>query len=229
MSTLFFVGTIGASIVGLVRRSPDLTKRYALPLAFAVASLLTVAVQLKFYQLHWATMVPAAAIAGATLYCSGSPAIAVTGGTRTCAPTVASSRGRCRRESTRPPSTVPRCISTTATPHRIASWMRHELREGDTVAVRGFEAHFYSICHCRYSGRFYWTAFLIAPTRAYHRAEWTAEDVAEIAQHPPRFVVTPSYAHEDVESAEFFEARGYRRNPFVSTPAFVVLERGSPP
>lgn len=257
MSTLFFAGTIGAIAIGLIRRAPDLAKRHALPLALAGASMLTVAVQLKFYHYHWGTMIPAVAVCAATLH--GELVRLAPERVRTWAPTTvflaaaalllwqSEDRGPWWASNVR---VYRRFVSGAMEPEayaasfdrpemffyngdaqRIGAWMRRELRDGETVAVRGFEAHFYSICHCRYSGRFYWTAFLVAPTRNYRRAEWTAEDLAELALHPPRFVVTPSYAHEGLESAELFEARGYRRNLFISTPAFVVLERppGAPP
>ena len=49
--------------------------------------------------------------------------------------------------------------------------------------------------------------------------------MAELDRHPPRFAVALAYAHEGIDSAEFFEARGYHRLPQISTPSFIVLER----
>lgn len=110
---------------------------------------------------------------------------------------------------------------------RVGLWLRDHVRPGDTVAVRGFEPQIYEICRCRYSGRFYWTAFLTDSRRAYRREEWIEEDVRELDTHPPRYVVALTKSYGGLDAADWFEDRGYTR--VLETSAYTVLDRVPPP
>jgi 4-amino-4-deoxy-L-arabinose transferase-like glycosyltransferase len=70
-----------------------------------------------------------------------------------------------------------------------AIWVREHSQPDDNISVRGFQPQIYAIAQRRYSGRFFWTTFLVNPARAYKRAEWVAEDRAALRKNPPRYIV----------------------------------------
>jgi hypothetical protein len=91
--------------------------------------------------------------------------------------------------------------------------------------VRGFEPEIYAISGRHYSGRFFWTTFLTAPTRAYKREQWLAEDLAELRRRPPRYAVTQSFQQSGLDSPLWFEQLGYSRRAEIGV--FTVLERAA--
>lgn len=89
-------------------------------------------------------------------------------------------------------------------------WLEAHSSKDDVVCVRGFEPQIYAVANRRFVGRFFWTTFLTQPARAYRRAEWLAEDARALAANPPAFIVTLSAIHEGLDSREHYEPLGYR-------------------
>lgn len=93
----------------------------------------------------------------------------------------------------------------------------------DTIVVRGYEPQVYASAKRHYAGRFFWSPWLTLPSREYKRAEWLASDLDSFTRSQPRFAVAYDGPVAELDSAAWFEARGYlRREKFG---AFVVLER----
>lgn len=112
-------------------------------------------------------------------------------------------------------------------PEREAAglWLRAHSGVDDTVLVRGMAAEVYLISGRRSPGRFFWSLFLTEPTRAYHREAWLAEDRRALDEHPPRWVVSYRTASDPLESASTYEALGYVER--ASFGQLVVLEGGA--
>jgi hypothetical protein len=72
-------------------------------------------------------------------------------------------------------------------------------------------------------GRFFWTAFLTRPSRAFRREAWLAEDAAVIDSKKARWVVTWTETRDGPESASYFLPRGYVERTRIG--AYTVLER----
>jgi hypothetical protein len=107
----------------------------------------------------------------------------------------------------------------------VGKWLEAHTTPDDPVTVRGFEPEIYAIAHRRHVGRFFWTTFLTNPARAYRREEWLAEELRDFTEHPPKYVVTIERLHEGLDSAEYHEARGYTR--VAAFPGYVILERAA--
>jgi hypothetical protein len=252
LSTTFLVVTGTMMSTGFLRRHRERVARYALPLLLVCASYACVVAQLKFFPYHWGTLVSACAVFSATVYGDGAELIASAPRRVSLPLTYAATvvclfvlsgdpagwtssnmrafrwlSGSMTRREYAATFNLPRLYYFEDQAEEIGLWLHERVGPEDTVAVRGFEAHVYALCDCRYSGRFYWTSWLSEPRRAYRRDEWIAEDTDELTRHPPRFAVTLAYAHEGTESAEWFEARGYQR--VLDTGAFAILERPSSP
>ena len=108
--------------------------------------------------------------------------------------------------------------------YEVGKWLEEHTTPEDSVTVRGFQPEIYAVCNRRHRGRFFWTTFLTSPSRMYRRAEWLAEDARDLELHPPKYIVTLAEFHEGLDSAEYYEKRGYTR--VVAFRAFIVL---SPP
>jgi hypothetical protein len=104
---------------------------------------------------------------------------------------------------------------------RVGLWLRAHSGPDDRVAVRGFDPEIYAVAQRRHAGRFFWTTFLTHPARAYRRAEWLAEDRADLDTHPPRFAVVHREDKTGPESEAYFP--GYVRR--FESGRFIVLER----
>jgi hypothetical protein len=105
----------------------------------------------------------------------------------------------------------------------VAAWLRAHASPGDRLVVRGFEPQIYALTGMSYGGRFFWTTFLTMPTRAYRRAEWLERDRADVLRLRPRWAVTRLAAKTGPDSTAYFEELGYV--PRVDLPPFEVLER----
>ncbi len=105
----------------------------------------------------------------------------------------------------------------------VADWLTAHASPGDRVAVRGFEPQIYALTGMSYGGRFFWTTFLTMPTRAYRRDEWLARDREDLVRIRPRFVVSVKSAASGADSASYFSELGYA--PRADIGAFEVLER----
>jgi hypothetical protein len=115
-----------------------------------------------------------------------------------------------------------------ANAREAAAWLREASQPEDNVLVRGYDPELYAAAKRRYKGRFFWTAALTDPARAYHREEWLKEDLDAIVRDPPRFVVAFPGPDSYLDSAKWFEGMGYVvRAQFGS---YVILESdGTPP
>jgi hypothetical protein len=106
--------------------------------------------------------------------------------------------------------------------YEVGKWLEQHTTPEESVTVRGFQPEMYAVANRRHRGRFFWTTFLTNPARAYNRELWLAEDAADLRTKPPRYLVALGAIHEGLDSAEYYEALGYRRVTTVRT--FVILE-----
>ena len=106
----------------------------------------------------------------------------------------------------------------------VGLWLKEHTKEDEPVLVRGFQPEVYASAQRRYPGRFYWTLFLTHPARAYRREEYLAEDEKALAEAKPRYLVARrDYPDLDAANPAYYEARGYR--PIVERGYFVIMER----
>lgn len=108
---------------------------------------------------------------------------------------------------------------------QVGGWLRTHTKEGDTVVVRGFQPEIYAIAERHHAGRFFWTTFITNPARAYRRDEWLKEDRDAIVAHPPRYAVALRDIQDGPDSPGFFERLGYRRVETIGH--FVIMEPAS--
>lgn len=92
---------------------------------------------------------------------------------------------------------------------QVASAIVRHSSYDDPVLVRGFQPQIYARAKRHWPGRFFWTIFLVSPTRPYKQAEWREEDQRDIERTPPKVVVTVRVA-QGMEGPDFWKARGYR-------------------
>lgn len=111
----------------------------------------------------------------------------------------------------------------------LANVLQQRASADDEVAVRGFEPQVYVLSGLRYSGRFFWTRFLVVPEWSYRMEDWRNEDAATFNAKPPRFVVAiDGRGVDSVDAVETYERLGYRRIdgvPVFQRSTFVLLER----
>jgi hypothetical protein len=116
----------------------------------------------------------------------------------------------------------------------IGNWIREHSTPNDRLLVRGFEPSIYAMARRSYGGRFATTHHLTSDRVVYKRAEWLAQDLADIVRIKPRFVVAmkprpdmPGWPDpKKIDSVPFFEALGY--HSVHEQYNFVVMERSVP-
>lgn len=109
----------------------------------------------------------------------------------------------------------------------VGLWLKEHTREDEPVLVRGFQPEVYASAQRRYPGRFFWTLFLTHPARAYRREEYLAEDEKALAEAKPKYLVARrDYPDVDASNVAYYQARGYR--PIVERGYFVIMERVAP-
>ena len=237
---------------GWVRRDRVLASRYLLPVALAVASWASVAMQRKFYLYHRASIVGAVAVAFAILYQDCVNALkeqaprwlptaaflvfvggffAVSGDAsarwiRDVRVAFAWKTGAITREEFTRRYDIPGFYAYHDS-ELVGRWLREHASPSDTLIVRGFETQIYELSGLHYTGRFCWSSFLDEPGREYWRREqWQAEDLAELRRHPATFAVAfdrPS----GITSAHFLDDLGYVVRERIGV--FVILGRATPP
>ena len=108
---------------------------------------------------------------------------------------------------------------------QAAAWVRVHSEPNDVVLVRGFDPAIYAMANRRYGGRWYCTHHITSPKVFYKRAEWTAQDRADIDRLKPRFVVArvPPDFGPDINDERWFHQLGYRS--VERMPPFVLMER----
>lgn len=235
------IGILAAGLVMLWLTSTDerlLARRnqYLLSFALVLAAYAAVAMQMKFYLLHWTPMVLALALLGTVLLrdlLTHVPESRVA----TCVPvflivgswlgsqagrtffdqqvaTVRYLSGLDSRERFTSRFVFPDIHFSYEEAEWVGRWLREHTEPSDFVAVRGFEPEVYAVAARRHSGRFFWTTFLTQPARAYRRAEYLAEDrgAFEGEARPLYFVARRerSVTEEGADSVAYGEGLGYR-------------------
>jgi hypothetical protein len=210
------------------------TQAYVVAGAACLAAFAAVAMQSKYFMLHWGVMVGGAAVVFAAVM---REAFALRGATPRSAAgglmalviafilsghavqswfdsaklVVRRAAGAVSREAFASRFEFPEIGFSYADSEAAGRWLRDHAAPTDLVAVRGFEPQIYAVSGHHHAGRFFWTTFLTAPGRAYHRVEWLAEDRAALDAHPPRFVVVYAGVTEGPDSRAYFpgyEERG---------------------
>jgi hypothetical protein len=239
----------GALVVrGIRKRDRSAALRYTLPLALTVAAYAAVAMQAKFFIYHYALLVAPFAVHASALYDDASRATAphavfrravaplfvaiACGLTLGMTPhdiwllraknAVRRATGAMSADELTASFNVPNVIDM-ENAARVGAWLRANTREDETVLVRGYEPEIYAFAHRRCEDRFFWTAALTDPTRAYKRDEWLGQDRASITERPPAWVVAFSSDLPKIDSATWFERLAYERR--ASFGAFVILQR----
>jgi len=220
---------------GFVAKDRPLLERNLMAMALMIAAFAGLAMQGKFYLLHWGvTLVPAAfmatnvamnvvellpsrrvALATATgIFSLGFASTAWMGGgaemwldaTRS---TAAYLRGQMSKGEFNDHFKSPGAGYWFDHSYRVGRWLKYHTSPGDNVTVRGFQPEIYAVAERHHVGRFFWTTFLTNPARAYRREEWLAEDERALREHPPKFVVTLTEIADGPDSPSWFRARGY--------------------
>lgn len=243
--------TVGvfAILVGVVaavaRRDRRRLRRWVLASAVSAAAFLAVAMQQKFYMLHWGVMVGPATVVVTSVAAELVEADILPARLRAAAFAAAvllgfALAGYHSRQWYDANKLVLRRVTGSVTRDEFArrfqfhdigfdyrdsqdvgDWLRAHSQPDDLVAVRGFNPEIYAVAERRHAGRFFWTTFITQPARAYRRAEWLAEDRAALDQNRPRFAVVHGDVPEGPDSAAYFP--GYVRR--YESGRFVVLER----
>jgi hypothetical protein len=248
-AAVFVLVCAGAPFVGYATGDRALAGRYVLPASLALSSWGAVALQQKFYDYHWGTILAAGAVFAGTLY-TDITRLAARRENRVFAPVVFLTLATVFYVGSGPPfrawaNTAARTVGYLGgdlSPGEFARtfdipffysnydadltgrWLREHASPGDTLVVRGFEPEIYATSGLHFTGRFFWTSFLTMSTRVYRRDEYLREDYEAILKEPPRFAVTLAGATDGVDSPVWFERSGYVRR--VQVGYFVVLERG---
>jgi hypothetical protein len=249
LNSLMLIGLVATTWLCHRRQDWPARNRHLLAVIMCVAGYLSVAMQRKFYLLHWTVVLGPATVVGANLLVDVMKlseekprakqwrwsALVLTiacylgsiGGPQTW---WLSNRNAFRyltgsidRATFAATFSVPPLGFYYGNSEAAGLWIREHSNPDDIVAVRGFDPEIYAIADRHYSGRFFWTTFLVSPVRAYRRAEWLAEDRNAFAKNPPRYVVTLTNIHDGLDSAEFYYPLGYEQRAAFNE--FTILER----
>ncbi len=249
MAVLFF--GLGAVLVQARRAKDAATLRaYGVVLASLVASWASVAMQGKYYLNHWGVMTPALALASTALAVTYMTRARAAHGPLATVPACAAMFLVLYAMTGRPfarytdvlVATVKYAVGSIPeeeyATHFIehgagarcsdnvlaARWLREHSTENDYIAVRGFQPQIYAFAKRRYPGRFFWTTFMLSPTRAWHGAEWLAEDRRALSAHPPQVVLTITVANDgSTDTTDWWLPFGYTKR--VTIGDFDLLER----
>jgi hypothetical protein len=243
-SWIFLAVCLGGVARGVLRRDHALARRYALPLAWAACAYAAVFVQLKFFVYQHALFLVPCALLAATAWSDlarlarhrvAAAAFAVTVVVTCVALTphdvwwlratnaARFAAGRISARDLVGTFDDPRWIDMSSA-RAAGEWVRDHASPGEELLVRGYEAEVYYFAGRRYGGRFFWSSVLVGPGLAYRRAEWLAQDLADIERLRPAWVVTCEPAGlvtPERESAAWFEGMGWERQAAFG--AFVVL------
>lgn len=205
-------------------------RRWGLATALVLAAFGGVAMQQKYYLLHWGIMVPAATVVfvaflyeldvrgllgpspekrglvvlvviAALFASSGAAAQRFYVNTER---TFAHVTGKVERDRYLATFDMPAMHFSAKDDARAADYLREHTTPEDFVTVRGFSPQVYALADRRHHGRFFWTSFLTQESRAYRRTEWLKEDLDALAEKPPKFVVVLRDVTEGPDSAAYF-------------------------
>lgn len=233
------------------RRSPE-RDAIVLGLAMLLAGVLAVVMQGKFYPLHW--MVCAVPFAHLTMLSlramiarlpggRGAAASAVLVGgcyvatawiphnhvarwrSQLAAVELRYALGQIGRSELDGYYTEPALGFSYAVSRQVGEWLREHTAPDDNVTVRGFQPEIYAIAERRHVGRFFWTTFITSDSRLYRRSEWRAEDLRDLQEHPPKYIVALSTIHDGPDSREWLAERLGYRTVAASMDGFTILSR----
>jgi hypothetical protein len=237
-------------LAGLVRARAGgdrhAARRWLLPIAFAVSAYAAVVLQRHFFPYHWAMLVaPLAVVVAAIaeeLHSLHVRPLVATSSLSAIAllVAIAMTPGDVWRDHARSAAAWMSGALSTAdlrrsfvvggdgvdidATDRAGEWVLANTPPDATLLVRGYEPQVYDRAHRRWTGRFFWSTWLVLPTRAYRRDEFLAEDRADFDRRPPDVVVAPyDVPDSSIESAGWFVARGYVERARFG--AFSVLEK----
>ncbi len=248
LSQMLLGGAIALYLVARKARDVSSIARYRMALGLFVACTACVAMQMKFYLLHWTVVIPGFVLLGLEIAADISSALRERGFFERWAkvwPWVLvlsafflSPAGRryveqqlavakyLRGEDTRQWYLGRYSFAPTKFDYAASEWVGDYLREHTTedepVLVRGFQPEVYAVAHRRYPGRFFWTQFLTNPNRAYRREAYLAEDLEAFRKARPRYVVARHDGPEvNVDHPDYYLPLGYRIE--VERGDFVIL------
>ncbi len=225
--------------------------RYGLAAVVTATGYAAVVMQGKYYLLHWGVMVPAWTMISANAARSWSELLSKRGRAWAFAPTFTAQLvglwcmamiscegpnmwrlgvvhgyrwkiGQESRELFTDHFQWPGLGFHYRTSERAGDWLREHTTPDETITVRGFQPEVYAVARRRHRGRFFWTTFLCNPARAYRREEWLKEDLDAIAAHPPKYVVALTGIHGGPDSAEYFDALGWKTT--IVMDEFTIME-----
>jgi hypothetical protein len=250
LSVLIALGVLRAWYLRKDPARQGLSRAYVLAIACILAATAAVAMQKKFFWLHWGVAVGPLAIGLTTLLLDARASFAAFKKTYAlplvaivapaCAYTVSSDfaygywvyrtdytigylLGKVSRADYLDHFKADFCYFYLGDTQEAVDWIVANSAPDDRIIVRGFQPQFYILSKRWYGGRFYWSNFLTDPKRAHRRAEYLAEDQADFLRIKPRYAVAMNFATEGVDSPEWFEGLGYR---VVKTfRRYTILER----
>ena len=252
MTPLSLLIVVAAIVFVLAKKAGDEDRvaRYKFAFSLLAASYLCVAMQMKYYLLHWIPLVAPLSLLGLLLARDLTKLLEDRGysvrrakiapwalllgiyflgphGRRWAEQQIAVgryARGIDSRERYLARYSVWSMNFNYADSSWVGDWLREHTTEDEPVLVRGFQPEVYAIAKRSYPGRFFWTTFLVSKARAYRRPEYLAEDLGAFESAKPRFVVARSDCEANtVDDASYYLPRGYHR--VLEHGHFVILER----
>jgi hypothetical protein len=205
-------------------------RRWGIATALVLAAIGGVAMQQKYYLLHWGVMIPAATVVfvaflyeldvrglfgpspekrGLVVVVVLAAAFASSGAAAqrfyvNTERTLAYVTGHVERDRYLATFDMPFMHFSAKDDAQAADYLRAHTTPDDFVTVRGFSPQVYALAERRHHGRFFWTSFLTQTSRAYRRPEWLKEDLNALAEKPPKFVVVLRDEREGPDSAAYF-------------------------
>lgn len=236
--SLLMLGVVAMLGYAVARGDKELRNRYLLASALALASLTGLVMQLKFYLLHYVVLLAPTVVICAALASDLGRFFPERLRARAAGPIVFALvmlfcwsrtlgaqvwvdenklvlqylRNEITREEFSRYFALPGIGFWWEDSEKVGLWIKEHSSPEDTIAVRGFEPEIYAVAERRYPGRFFWTTFLVSPTRGTPEmsARWLAEDRATIERERPRYVVALTGIGNGPDSVSFFEPMGYR-------------------
>jgi hypothetical protein len=235
-SSVFLAAAVVGIVRARIRDERESLVRYAIAFGLFVAAYGSVLMQMKFFRYHCVAFVGPAAILGGALHLDLRALVrersfsdrSLTLGFAVAfislyalSPLSADLWWRNTRDGARYLSgsitraeftedfSIPELFYSVTDSERVGLWLRDHTGPDDNVAVRAFEPQVYAVAHRRYHGRFFWTNFITDPRRSLLRAQWLAEETAQVDRDPPVVVVTLADDAE-VYGTSWYLPRGYR-------------------
>jgi hypothetical protein len=249
--SLMLLGLLCGLVLGIARGEKELRNHYLLAVALGVASLVGLVMQLKFYLLHFVVILSSAVVICALLATDlgrlfperlrskgAGPllfvAIMLLCWSRTVGAqqwvaenelTLKYLRDEITREEFLQAFALPSIGFSAEDSEKVGNYLRDHTMPHETIAVRGFEPQIYAIAQRHYPGRFFWTTFLVSPTRGTPEMSkrWLEEDLKAINRKRPRYVVALTGIGVGPDSTSYFEPLGYRTVEVVNN--LTIMER----